>query len=477
MSASPRQALVWSVVNALGTKGTNFLVYLLIARALGPKTFGIVALGLAVTGFLEIVCEHKFSAILIQKAELSQVEKSSIFWFQVTVGLVFALLLLALGGPLGRFFHEPQLTAVQPWLALAMLINTTTYTQETLLKRALQFKVLTIRSMAANLAGGVVGVTMAFNGYGAASMVAMLLTSAAAGSAVLWATSKWRPSPTFSRAAFMPMYRSARYIAATGIAGAGALQANMFIVGHFFGTDVAGLYAFALRIYDVLMRVTTFSISDAAFPIFARKTGDLPEYRSAFVSLLGTGGTVTVGLLMIIGALSPTIISVCFGPQWLPASNYLLIYLLAGAVVSIGAYNDVTLLAFGKTRSVAQAYFAGLIIWLVQLPLLSLFGPLFPAICWCVKEAVLFPVKASWALREMQMSWRRYLLLMVPVVGAGGIAAASAASVQFVLRAKPVTALVVSAGVGVAVFVVAAALMGNRSFSDVVSRLRASARR
>lgn len=461
MTPSPRHALAWSVVNALGTKGTNFIVYLLLARVLGPKVFGIVALGQAATGFLEIVCEHKFAPILIQKSELSQAEKSAVFWFQVSAGGVFATLLVLVAGPIGQFFGEPELASVLPYLALAMLVNTGTYVQETLLKRSMQFKLLTLRSMAANVVGGAVGVAMALQGYGVSSMVVMVLASSSAGFVVLWLTSRWRPSWTFSWAVFMPLYRAARDIAVTGIAGAAALHGNMFIVGHAFGTPVAGLYAFALRIYDVLMRVTTFSISDAALPIFARKTGDLPGYRNAFTSLMDTGGAVTVGLLMIVGALSPALVEVCFGPQWLPASDYLLVYLIGGALISLGSYNDVTLLAFGRTRLVALAYFAGMAIWLMQLPLLGVFGPLFPVICWSVKEAVMYPVKARWALREMQMPVRTYLQCLWPVVGAAMAGACAAAACRWWWRDQPVVGLTVGATAGVLAFVAAATWLGN----------------
>jgi PST family polysaccharide transporter len=468
--SSPRQAIVWSVVNALGTKGTNFVVYLVLARLLGPQVFGIVALGVALTAFLEVICEHKFATVLIQQEALSEAEKSSVFYFQIGAGVAAAVTVGAFAAPLGRLFGESQLTSVLPWLALAMLINTTTYVQEALLKRALKFKVLTIRSMAANLLGGAVGVALALAGFGVASMIAMLLASAAAGACVLWWTSGWRPSGRFSAAAFMPMYRSARFVASTAIAGAGALHANMFIVGFLFGASVAGLYSFALRIYDVLMRVTTFSLSDAAFPIFARKTGDLADYRASFIRLITSAGSMTVGLLMIVGALSPTLIHIAFGPRWDPASDYLIVYLLAGAFISVGAYNDITLLAFGRTKQVAAFYFAGLLIWAIQLPLLPRLGPLFPAIAWCVKEVLIFPWKARLALKLMGMPRKAYLHLLAPVVG-GGVAAGSAvALVQFLAGLGTPQALLAGLTTGPIVFVLSIALLGRQTLPQMWAR-------
>ncbi len=461
MSPSPRQALLWSLVNAVGTKGLNFIVYLLLARELGPKIFGVFAIGQAVAAFLEVVCEHKFSPLLIQRPDLNQAEKSAVFWFQLTMGSVSALLLVLLALPLGRIFSEPELSAVLPWLALVLILNTGAYVQEALLKRQLQFKLLTVRSTAANLAGGALGITLAIAGFGIASLVAMALASSVAGLVVLWASSKWRPTFGFSRTAFMPLYRAAVPLAASGTASAAALHANMLVVGYFFGASVAGLYAFALRIYDVLMKVTTFSISDAALPIFAKQTQDLPRYRRNFIELMQTAGALTVGILMVMAALAPALVSVFFGREWLPAVNYLMLYLVGGALISLGSYNDVTLLAFGKTRQVAAIYFSGLALWVVQLPLLTVFGPLFPAVAWCVKEAIIFPVKARWALQSIELEVKVYVGVVIRLLVAAVLAGAAAVAGRWWSDEAPALGLALGLAAASCTFVLASVALGN----------------
>lgn len=465
-----RQAIVWSVLNALGTRGVNFVVYLFLARLLGPEGFGIFALGMAAISFLEIVCEHKFQPILIQRDALTEAETASVFYFQMGIGLVSALVLSLGASAFGHVFNEPRLSEIMPWLALSLLINTSTYVHEALMKRELQFKTLTMRSMAANLFGGVVGVALAFAGGGVYSMALMTLTSAVAGALVLWRTSRWRPRASWSSAAFMPLYRSARVLAGTSIAGALVTHANTFLVGYIYGTSVAGLYAFVLRIYDVLMRVTTFSLSDAAFPIFARKVNDLKDYRSAFESLLGSAGTLTVGLLMIVGAVAPVLIPLCFGERWTGASDYLVIYMITGAVISVGAYNDITLLAFGRTRQMAATQLLGFLIWLAMLPLLKVFGPIFPAVAWCLKEAVLFPIKARWALGLMEMSATGYLRRIGAVVVAGFAAYAAVFATQHLISAHRLPLLVTSVAVGAVVFGGVIVLAGG-SLTPVLARL------
>lgn len=471
-----RHAIAWSVLNALGTRGTNFIVYLFLARLLGPEGFGIFALGMAAIGFLEIVCEHKFQPILIQRDSLSAPETASVFYFQIGVGALSALALTLGAAGFGRLFGEPRLGEIMPWLALALVINTSTYVHEALMKRELQFKTLTVRSMAANLFGGVVGVVLAFSGFGVYSMAAMTLTSAVAGALVLWRTSPWRPRAPWSREAFMPLYRSARVLAGTSIAGAVVTHTNTFLVGYVYGAAVAGLYAFVLRIYDVLMRVTTFSLSDAAFPIFARKVGDLKDYRATFESLLGSAGTMTVGLLMIVGAVAPVLIPLCFGERWSGASDYLVIYMLTGAVISVGAYNDVTMLAFGRTKQMAATQLIGFLIWVAMLPLLKVFGPMFPAIAWCLKEIVVFPIKARWALALMDMPSRTYLRRMAAVVGAGVAACAAVFATQHLLSAPRLPLLLTSVAIGVVVFGFITVLAGG-SLSAVLARFSLLVRR
>jgi PST family polysaccharide transporter len=460
-SKAEKRAIVWSVLNALGTKGTSLLVYLLLARLLGPDAFGVVALGLAASTLVEALCEHRLGAILIQRPRLEAAELNSVFCFQTGAGLLGALLLTAAAGPIAGLAAEPRLASVLPWLALAMLFNTSTFVHDALLRRELRFKALTMRNLAANILGGAVGVAMALTGWGMASMVAMVVVSALAGALVLWTASRWRPSGAWNAAAFKPLYQDARHVAATSILGTLALQANMFIVGHVFGAGVAGLYSFALRIYDVLMRVTTFSFSEAAFPILAKKTAEAERYRSSFVELLGSAGKLTVGLLMISAGLVPLAVPLVFGPQWAAASDYLLIYLVGGALISMGAYNDVTLMAFAETRKLARTFYVSIAIWLIQLPLLKSMGPLFPAIAWFAKEMLIFPPKALWSLRLMQLPLREYLRLLLPTLVAGGLALLAVLLPQRWIAA-PGYASVFACGLGgLLVFGVSAALLSR----------------
>jgi O-antigen/teichoic acid export membrane protein len=471
-----RHAIVWSVLNALGTRGTNFIVYLLLARLLQPEGFGVFALGMAAIGILEIVCEHKFQPVLIQRRRLSASQTSSIFYFQMALSAVSAVALTLGASDFAQLFDAPLLAELLPWLALSLVINTTTYVHEALFKRALLFKALTLRSMAANVFGGLVGVTMTFTGFGVQSMAAMTITSAVAGAAVLWCSSPWRPRAPWSSKAFISLYRDARALAGTSIASAVMTHTNTFLVGYVYGTAVAGLYAFVLRIYDVLMRVTTFSLSDAAFPIFARKVGNLKEFRATFEALLDSAGAMTVGLFMIVGAVAPVLIPLCFGDRWSGASDYLVIYMLAGAVISVGAYNDVTLLAFGRTSQVAATQLLGFLIWIAMLPLVKVFGPIFPAVAWCLKEAVIFPIKVHWALGLMEMPLLHYLKRMGVMVGAGVAACGAVFATEYLLSVSRLTLLLTSVVIGAVVFGCVTVLAGG-SVTAMLARFSTLTRR
>ncbi|XHS80388.1 oligosaccharide flippase family protein [Burkholderiaceae bacterium UC74_6] len=466
-----RKAVVWSVLNALGTKGTSLAIYLLLARLLGPEVFGVVALGLAATTLLEALCEHKLGSILIQRPQVGNAELNSVFAFQTGLGILCAAGLAMSAGVLAALLSEPRLAFVLPWLALAMVFNVATFVHDALLRRDLRFRALTLRNLAANVLGGAVGIALAFLGAGLWSMVAMVLTSAVTGAIVIWGAARWRPTGRFAADAFMPLYRDARHVAWPNILGSLAQQANMFIVGHFFGAAVAGHYAFALRIYDVVMRITTFSFSEAAFPILAKRTDDPALYREGFLGLISSTGCLTVGLLMVAAGIVPAAVPLVFGANWAPASDYLVVYLVGGALISMGAYNDVTLMAFAETRKLASTFYASIALWLLQLPLLPHVGPLFPAVAWFVKEMFIFPPKSLWSLRLMGLPVQTYLRLTLSVLAAGVLALVVVSSVRWWLGTATYFGLAACGLVGLAVFCGAAAALGVTGARSALARL------
>src|SRR5262245_53586468 len=90
---------------------------MLLARMLDPIDFGLVGMVTAVTGVLNLFKEFGLSAATVQRADISDDEISTLFWINIAVGLLLAVLSVALAPAVARFYHEPRLFLVTMALA------------------------------------------------------------------------------------------------------------------------------------------------------------------------------------------------------------------------------------------------------------------------------------------------------------------------------------------------------------------------
>src|SRR5215813_1458249 len=72
---------------------------IVLARIIDPSDFGLVTMVTAVTGVFDIFASGGLSAATIQKADVSHAQISTLFWINLAIGALLAVLCVA-SGPL-----------------------------------------------------------------------------------------------------------------------------------------------------------------------------------------------------------------------------------------------------------------------------------------------------------------------------------------------------------------------------------------
>jgi PST family polysaccharide transporter len=459
--SSERKAFLWSVLNALGTRGAAFLFFLVLGRLLGPTVFGIMALCYSIAMLVELLAEHGFGVVVIQEEALSGDDLSTVFWFQMMIAVIGAVTVLLIAPWLAGFFKEPDLKQALPWMVIGYLLNASGFTIQAVMKRALRFRAVALRNFLATIAGGSVGLGMALYGYGLESLVAMSLVNAAMGAAVLWLATEWRPKFHFSLARLSVMYRPAKNIVSVQFMEAFISRADQFVIGYLFGATSLGFYAFAIRLYEVLTLVSTYAIGDAAFPVLSRLQGDMPKYRQALLRIVALGAGVTVPLYLMVVATSPLLIQLVFGEQWLPATAYTNWILFAGALGSVGLYHGLTFNALGKSNYRLRFTIGSILLWGLLLPLILLLGPIFVAVNWAIRQLIMFPPQAYVLLRLTGLNWREYFVPILKVGVAAALMMLTVTPIIYLLDGWVVGRLMLSLLLGSAVYLGALHWIGS----------------
>ncbi len=150
-------ATLWSLTQRWSARFWGLIVFFILARLLGPESFGLIALASVFIDVGSIFIGEGFVKPLVQRRDLEPEHLSTAFWSNVVTGIVLTTLVFTASPIIASLAGQPELAAILRWLSLSFVINSFSNVQSALLERELAYKTLTIRTLTGLVAGGVVG--------------------------------------------------------------------------------------------------------------------------------------------------------------------------------------------------------------------------------------------------------------------------------------------------------------------------------
>lgn len=460
--------LFWSAIEKWGGKFFALLVFLTLARLLEPEAFGLVALASVFVAFVQVFVDQGFADAIVQRPDLEESHLDTAFWVNIAMGLLMTLLCAAAAGLIAAGLREPALEPVVRVFSLAFIINAISGVQIALFRRKLAFKVLAVRTLIANVIGGVAGITMAFLGYGVWSLVGQQLLMSGTGAIILWTASTWRPTFRFSRRHFVDLFSFGINVIGTNLLNFLNRRSDDLLIGYFLGTTALGYYTVAYRILLTLTDLITGISAQVTFPIFSKMRQDKERMLRAFYLTTQYASYISFPIFMGLAVTAPILIPVVFGPQWAPSIPVMQILAFIGLLHSVTFFNGSVLLAMGKPS------------WRLMLGILNTatnvaaflvavrWGIVAVAAAYVIRGYVTAPL-TPWVIRKLiGLSYTRYVRqFMVPFTGTlGMVAVLLAFHLAIGNTVPPVALLIMEISLGAVIYIIAIQWMAPSMFQD-----------
>lgn len=402
------RAAAWSAAEKWGNRALTTLVFMLLARFVGPAEFGRVAIASVFVLLVGVIVDSGLSKAVIQRSILDDEHAQAAFWTALGVGTGLMLLFVAIARPIEHVLNVPGLAPIIQLLAMDFLLGGLESAQVGLLRRRLQFRTLATRQLAATSVGGAVGIAMALNGAGAYALVAQVLASSAVGVVTVWIASPWRPRWEFSA-------RHCKELAKFSIQCTGAdLLASMttygdnLVIGVILGPMALGYYVTAFRMFSVVLELITSFSSGVALPVFARLQDQPNRLREAFLRATQLSSLVSIPAFVGLVAVAPLAIETLLGPKWGPSVPALRALCALGIVRSVLDFDRPLMLALGRSRLelllTLSETLSNVLLFVVAAP----HGVTVLAIAYSAKYYLWWPFRLSALSRVGEISLRRY---------------------------------------------------------------------
>ncbi|MDR0789415.1 MAG: lipopolysaccharide biosynthesis protein [Bacteroidales bacterium] len=310
------KGLFWSSVDKFSVQGISFVIQIIIARILLPEDYGLIGMLAIFLAVSQIFIDSGFNNALIQKHNRTETDYSTVFYFNIVVAVLFYLLLFFASPLIADFYHQPILEKLTKIVGLVLIINSLSTIQRTKLTINIDFKTQAKISIVSIVVSGVIGVVMAYNGYGVWSLVMQSLLGAAISTVMFWIYAKWIPKRVFSYSSFKTLFSFGSKLLASGLLD--TLYKNIYtlIIGKKFSASSLGIYSRADQFAQFPSSNLTGIIGRVTYPILCSIQTENDRLKNVYRQYLRLSAFIVFPLMIALCALSAPTIDVVLGTKW-----------------------------------------------------------------------------------------------------------------------------------------------------------------
>lgn len=323
-----------SGVVTLGAQALKLIIMVLatsvLGRLLSPEDYGLLNMVVALTAFSLIFKYMGLSAATVQRPEVTHQQISNLFWINTATSCLIGLLTILCAPGVSWFYHEPRLTWITVVSGIGLMIGGLGVQHEALLNRQMRFATIAAVDLGSLTCGIIIGIILAWYGFGYWALVFNHLGIEIAFTAGSWVACRWRPGLPSRRSGVRPMLTFGRNLTLFNVIYYFSRNLDNVLIGRYWGPQQLGLYAKAYQIFLLPMENIYYPINAVAVPVLSRLADSPERYRQVYLRILEKLSMITMPGAALMMLTSDWLVRIILGPQWDDAALIFSLLAVAG---------------------------------------------------------------------------------------------------------------------------------------------------
>ena len=339
----------WRFLERSGAQLVSFFISIILARLLEPSVYGEIALVCVFTSILGVFIDSGLGSALIQKKNADDLDYSSVFWFNIFACLLVYFVIFCLAPFIASFYNLPHLTPVVRVLGLTMLVSGGRNVLQAYVSKKMIFKKFFFATMGATLVSAVVGVFLAYCGYGVWALVWQHLTSIICGSFILWWTVRWRPKFIFSIHRLKSLFCFGWKLLASSLIDTGYRQLRQLIIGKIYTAKDLAFYNRGNTFPDIIVSNINSSINSVLLPAMSIEQDNKERVRAMTRRSISVSTYVMMPMMVGLAVCAEPVVRLILTEKWLPCVPFMRVFCFTYAFWPIHTANLNAIKALGRS--------------------------------------------------------------------------------------------------------------------------------
>ncbi|MDJ1112941.1 lipopolysaccharide biosynthesis protein [Microbacterium dauci] len=400
---------------------------IILARMVAPSDFGLVAMVVAVSGIAEILRDSGLSWAALRRTDLTQQQRSNLFWINAGIGLALGAIIFGLSWPLAAFYGIEELVPVVQWIAPIYFFNGLATQFRVAINLDLRFARLAIIDIAAPVVALALAIWLAIGGQGLAALVVQQLATAVVALLLTVPLARWWPSVPRRAPGMRALIGFGARFAGVQLLSYGTRNVDSIAIGRAYGPRDVGLYDQAYQLAVAPLVLLNSPMSRVAVPVLARVQDDRDRYMAGLRDAQLIACYVTSTVLLVAAGVGTPLITMLLGENWAAAGPIFSVLAIGSVFRSIQQVANWIFVVEDRTKSMLRLSLVGQPIIVALILLGLIWGPVGVAAGGALGWCIFWLLSLAWVRRATGLAVRPLLVDAIRIIVLVGLPAGAAA--------------------------------------------------
>lgn len=391
---------IWRFAERCGAQAVQFIVSIVLARLLMPEVYGTIALITVITTILNVFVDSGMGTALIQKKDADSVDFSTVFYFNMFVCIILYVGLFICSPWIAYFYKDATLTPVIRVLGLTIVISGVKNIQQAYVSKTMQFKRFFFSTLGGTIGAAIIGIWMAYKGFGVWALVAQQIFNAMVDTLILWITVKWRPKKEFSFERLKGLFSYGWKLLASSLLDTVYNNIRQLIIGRMYTPSDLAFYNRGKQFPDLIITNINTSIDSVLLPTMSQEQENKERVKIMTRRAIKTSTYIMAPLMMGLAFCAIPVIRLILTEKWLSCVPFMQIFCITSMFYPVHTANLNAIKAMGRSDAYLKLEIIKKVIGMALLLSTMWFGVMAMAYSLLV-SSVLSQIINSWPNRKL----------------------------------------------------------------------------
>lgn len=315
--------LFWRYAERSGAQIIQFVVSIILANILTPSDYGLIGLITVFINVANVFVHSGLGQALVQRKGADDVDFSTVFYYSLGFSIILYLVLFAAAPLVASFYEAPVLTDVIRVLGWVVVIGAINSIQQAYVQKTMQFRRFFYATLSGTLASAVVGIAMAYNGFGIWALVGQQLTNQLVNTVVMWFTLKWRPKLVFSFKRMKSLFSFGWKLLCSGLIDTVYNNIYSLVIGKFYSSADLGYYNKGKSFPMLIINNINTALNSVLLPVMSEVQDEKDRLKAMTRRSIMTSTFVIFPLMAGLAAVAEPMVKILLTDKWLPAVPFI----------------------------------------------------------------------------------------------------------------------------------------------------------